>query len=215
MRTRFDKELMSLHEELILMSALCEEAISGATDALFCPSKHKERIIEKVNQLECQINEKEAFIEKLCEKLILHEQPVASDLRMITVAQRLIVDMERIGDQAQDIAEISAYCAEDISLDALPIKDMANHAKFMLTSSIDSFIHSNLNLAMQVIESDDKMDKLFDETKEVLVEQIKHGENELCSLDLLMIAKYLERIGDHSENIAQQAVFSITGERLS
>lgn len=214
MRTRFDTQLKELHAELILMSALCEDAISGAISALFNTDKE---IVEKVNKIEVKINEKEAQIENLCKNLIIHEQPVASDYRNISVAQKMIVDMERIGDQAQDIAELSLYCTTDPQslpmIDELPLKEMAAASQKMLKDSIDSFIKSDKALAQAVIDGDDMVDELLGITKRSLVGKIKEasGNEELC-LDLLMIAKYFERIGDHSENIAQHAIYSITGE---
>lgn len=212
MRSRFSEELKELHHELLMMSVLCEDAISCALKALF---EQNMRLQEKVGVLEAQINEKEKEIDKQCVALILREQPIAGDLRAITTAQKMIVDMERIGDQAQDIAEISEYCAcaGVGNLNILPLRTMAQEAIQMLSMSIDAFTAQDEAVARSAIAKDDVIDRLFLECKKSLVQQIRQNTiTEEGALDLLMVAKYLERIGDHSENIAQQVIYSIHGE---
>lgn len=211
MRIRFTQQMDTLHRELILMSALCEEAIACAAKALFGGDVE---LREKVGQLEDEINRKEAEIEKLCLALILHEQPVGSDLRKIYVAQKMIVDMERIGDQAYDIAEISAYCQNQTVIGSVPLKKMSEEAVSMLGHSIDAFVRQDAELAQSTIARDEVVDALFDQTKSSLLRLIQENPafGSEC-LDILMIAKYFERIGDHSENIAQQVIYSVTGTR--
>lgn len=211
MRIRFTEKMEALHTELIIMSALCEEAIACAAKALFQGDAH---LREQVFSLEDEINRKEAEIEKLCLGLILHEQPVGGDLRKIYVAQKMIVDMERIGDQAYDIAEISAYCQNHTVITSVPLQQMSEAAVSMLGQSIDAFVRQDAALAAETISRDEVVDALFDQTKQSLLGLI--SENPAFGsdcLDVLMIAKYFERIGDHSENIAQQVIYSVTGER--
>lgn len=212
MRSRFSEELKELHSSLLMMSVLCEDAISCALKALF---EQDRGLAEKVNALEAQINSKEKEIDKHCVTLILREQPIAGDLRDITTAQKMIVDMERIGDQAQDIAEISGYCAcTGVNIvHIIPLRAMAAEAIGMLSMSIDAFMAQDELVAVQAIARDDVIDRLFLECKKSLVQQIRQNSiDEESALDLLMVAKYLERIGDHSENIAQQVIYSIHGE---
>lgn len=212
MRSRFSVELKELHSALLMMSVLCEDAISCALKALF---EQDMGLAEKVNALEAQINSKEKEIDKHCVTLILREQPIAGDLRDITTAQKMIVDMERIGDQAQDIAEISGYCAcTGVNIiNIMPLRAMAAEAIGMLSMSIDAFMAQDESVAVKAIARDDVIDRLFLECKKSLVQQIRQNSiDEESALDLLMVAKYLERIGDHSENIAQQVIYSIHGE---
>lgn len=212
MRSRFSEDLKELHNALLMMSVLCEDAISCALKALFEQDQH---LREKVGALEVQINSMEREIDQQCVSLILREQPIAGDLRAITTAQKMIVDMERIGDQAQDIAEISEYCAgaEAGSIHIVPLRAMAMEAIQMLSMSIDAFTAQDETAARNAIAKDDTIDRLFLECKKSLVQQIRQNTiTEESALDLLMVAKYLERIGDHSENIAQQVIVSIHGE---
>lgn len=212
MRIRFTQKMEALHAELIAMSALCEEAIACAAKALFRGDGSLRR---QVFSLEDEINRKEAEIEKLCLSLILHEQPVGTDLRTIYVAQKMIVDMERIGDQAYDIAEISAYCQNEAVIQSVPLQEMSEAAVHMLGQSIDAFVRQDAALAQETIAHDEIVDALFDRTKQSLLKLIsEHPDFGSDCLDVLMIAKYFERIGDHSENIAQQVIYSVTGERV-
>lgn len=208
MRSRFDEQLERLNTELIEMGALCEEAIDSAAHAL--SRRDKERIRHTLD-MEAEIDRKERDIEGLCLKLLLKQQPVAKDLRLISAALKMITDMERIGDQARDIAEIIAI-ADIAGRDMEDIRRMADATGHMVTSSIDAFVRRELSLAREVIAQDDIVDGLFDTVKNELIllinEDIKNGE---YAMDMLMIAKYLERIGDHAVNIAEWVEFSITG----
>ena len=210
MRSRFDEELNTLNNELILMGALCEDAISYAVTALM---EDNEELRTKVFTVDQQIDHKELDIESQCLRLLLREQPVARDLRQISSAMRMSSGMERIGDQASDIAEISQYLRGDQLKNRVPLQDMAVAVTKMVTESVDSFVHRDLKLAEEVIEYDDVADSLFLDIKGGLVRMISADSS--CgeaALDLLMIAKYLERIGDHATNIAEWVGYAVTGE---
>ena len=210
MRNRFDEQLNTLNNELITMGALCEEAISSAVKLLIDNDvKMKENVLET----DKQIDQKERDIETLCMKLLMQQQPVASDLRIISSALKMISDMERIGDQASDIAEIAEYAYGSGMESETHIADMARATIQMVTDSIDSFVKKDVNLAHTVIEHDNTVDDLFDKVKGELISAIENkAANAEALIDLLMIAKYFERIGDHAENIAEWVIYSITGK---
>ena len=210
MRKRFDQQLEELNRELIKMGALCERAIRLAVDQLMKAEAEKAK---EVNQIEMEINHKEREIEALCMKLILQQQPVASDLRQISSALKMISDMERIGDQAQDIAGMSKFVQVQEIAHTIHIGEMAEATIKMVTESIDSFVKSNIETARNVVKYDDVVDNLFLQVKEELTGKvIDDSQNAEYYMDLIMIAKYFERIGDHAENIAQWVEYSITGE---
>jgi phosphate transport system protein len=219
MRNSYQKQLEILHTELIRMGAFCEDAISSAVTGLLDGNAE---LRDKAVQLEKEIDYKEREIESICMRLLLREQPVAGDLRQITAAQRMITDMERIGDQAADIALLAGVMSKNGGIDKIGgtkksdihIGDMAEAIAQMLTASVDSFVESDLGKARDVIRSDDEVDELFRKIKLELIAVIAQdsGSGGAC-LDLLMIAKYLERIGDHAVNIAEWVVYSITGDR--
>ncbi len=208
MRSKFDEQLELLNVELIKMGSLCEGAISSAVKALL---ENDRKLAEGVFSIDSEIDQMERDIESLCMKLLLQQQPVASDLRLISAAIKMISDMERIGDQAADIAEISEFISVN-EADKRLIGDMSNAAISMVTQSIDSFVGRDIELAYDVMKADDTVDGLFDRVKDVLITTIAEFPDlgGYC-LDLLMIAKYLERIGDHATNIAEWVEFSITG----
>ena len=209
MRSKFDEQLNSLNNELIKMGALCEEAISGVIKLLIDnDTKMKDSVLEA----DKEIDHKEKDIETLCMRLLLHQQPVASDLRTVSSALKMISDMERIGDQASDIAEMADYVNCSGLQSEIHIADMARATIKMVTDSIDSFVKKDVDMAHSVIKHDQIVDDLFDKIKGELIraiEQKSANAEELC--DLLMIAKYFERIGDHAENIAECVIYSITG----
>lgn len=208
MRNYFDGQLELLNAELIRMGALCEDAIAGAARAL----QGEKGYAALVKQTEQEIDQKERDIENLCLRLILKQQPVAGDLRQVSSALRMISDMERIGDQASDIAEVARYMKPDIAESHVHINDMAEATGRMVTDSIDSFVKKDLTLARKVMKEDDVVDSLFDKVKKEIVGFIaQDGENGSFGIDLLMIAKYFERIGDHAVNIAEWVEYSITG----
>ena len=211
MRQRYLKQLEALHVELIRMGALCEEAISSATKSLM---EGNNSYGKKAINIEQDINIIERNIEQMCIRLLLHEQPVASDLRRVTAAQMIIVDMERIGDQAEDIAEISVFMKNSSVKSNIRIEDMANATIKMVTDSVDAFVSEDVIRAQAVIDYDDIVDNLFITIKKELIELLQK-DTSLASecLDLLMVAKYLERIGDHAVNVAEWVLYFITGDR--
>ncbi len=209
MRNRFDEQLNNLNNELITMGALCEEAISAAVKLLV---DNDVKMKETVYEADKQIDQKERDIETLCMKLLMQQQPVASDLRTISSALKMISDMERIGDQASDIAEIAEYANGCGMQSETHIADMARATIKMVTDSIDSFVKKDVELAHEVIAHDNTVDDLFDKVKGELITAIENkAANAEALIDLLMIAKYFERIGDHAENIAEWVIYSITG----
>lgn len=209
MRSRFDEQLGQLNLSLIEMGALCESAIANAAKALLDGDP---ALAHKAIAAEREIDQKEREIESLCLKLLLQQQPVAGDLRQISSALKMITDMERIGDQAGDISEIVLLDNAGAGGSRLHIGDMARVAIKMVTDSIDAYVRRDLELARAVIASDDVVDALFDTVKAELIELIgKKPERGEYAVDLLMIAKYFERIGDHATNIAEWVEFSITG----
>ena len=209
MRTKFDGQLSQLNVELIRMGALCEEAISDACKALL---EGNVQLADSAKELEREIDQKERNIESLCMRLLLQQQPVARDLRTISSALKMISDMERIGDQAEDIAELTQFTREAGPVDMVHIGDMARAVVVMVTDSVDAFVKKDLDLARKVMAADDQVDALFDQVKRELIQLISTDANQgELSLDLLMVAKYLERIGDHAVNIAEWVVFAITG----
>ena len=210
MRNNFDKQLSQLNTELVTMGALCEEAIQNAVKYL---TDNDENSKQACLDADRQIDKKERDIETLCTKLILQQQPVAKDLRVVSAALKMISDMERIGDQASDIVEIAPYVAQKGTLGETHIKEMAEATIKMVSESIDSFVKMNLDIADLVIEHDNLVDGLFNKVKQELIKSITEGQNDAEGLmDLLMIAKYFERIGDHAENIAEWVIYSVTGE---
>ena len=210
MRNRFDEQLNNLNNELITMGALCEDAISSAVKLLV---DNNLKMKETVYETDKQIDQKERDIETLCMKLLMQQQPVASDLRTISSALKMISDMERIGDQASDIAEIAEYANGCGMQSETHIADMARATIQMVTDSIDSFVKKDVELAHTVISHDSIVDDLFDKVKGELISATQNkAANAEALIDLLMIAKYFERIGDHAENIAEWVIYSITGK---
>ena len=213
MRDRFTEQLKSLHKGLIEMGEQCESVITMATDALINNNKAG---AESVSVLDTDIDHQERDIESLCLKLLLQQQPVASDLRQISAALKMITDMERIGDQAADIAELVKYIDGDPIINMTKIGDMAKHVIYMVTESVNAYVKKDVTLAQNIIKYDDEVDDLFNEMKNEIIDIIaKKNDDAEKAVDLLMIAKYLERIGDHATNIAEWAVFSVTGVHKS
>ncbi len=210
MRNKFDRQLSLLNTELVTMGALCEEAITNAV-AYLTDNEESSKIL--CLDADRQIDEKERDIETLCLKLILQQQPVAKDLRIVSAALKMISDMERIGDQASDIVEIAPYVAKKGTLSETHIREMAEATIKMVSESVESFVQMNLDIAYLVMDYDNVVDDLFDKVKRELIKSIAERQDDAEALmDLLMIAKYLERIGDHAENIAEWVIYSITGE---
>lgn len=204
MRKVFDKELAMLNTRLIEMGDLCVEGIDMAIEVLF-NRENIESKVQLIHTVERDTDRKERDIEDLCVNMILRQQPVAKDLRIISAALRMIADMERIGDQVADIADIAQKLesGEIFNLDT-HIKDMANEVKGMVTNSIEAFVNKDVNMATDVVANDERVDQLFVQIKSellrVLYQDISKGQ---IVLDILMVAKYFERIGDHATNVAQ------------
>ncbi|MDD3251641.1 MAG: phosphate signaling complex protein PhoU [Lachnospiraceae bacterium] len=214
MRNRFDEQLEQLNVELIRMGALCEDAISYASRTLMENGDYS----TEVYKTDHEIDQKEREIENLCMRLLLQQQPVAKDLRQVSSALKMISDMERIGDQASDIAEICGYIQDREAKSRLHIRDMAEATMKMVTQSIDSFVKKDLNIAKEVVAYDDVVDDLFNKVKQELIgllgqQPTDSTMGEFC-IDMLMIAKYFERIGDHATNIAEWVEYSITGTHI-
>ena len=210
MRTGFDKQLTALNREMISMGSLCENAIAMSAKALL-DGDHA--LAHSVPELSSQIERKERDIESMCLKLLLQQQPVAKDLRVISSALKMVTDMERIGHQSADIAEIISMANISAGGDTRYIHDMALSVIKMVTDSIDAFVKKDADTARSVIDFDDVVDDYFDKIKLTLIEQFSiPGTDGEQTLDLLMIAKYFERIGDHAVNIAKWVLFSITGK---
>ena len=214
MRNKFDEQLEQLNVALIKTGALCEDAISTAAKALL---ENDLKLAKQVKPIELEIDQKEREIEGLCMRLLLQQQPVAGDLRQISSALKMISDLERIGDQASDIAELLPYLTQgDIAGSKVHIKEMAVATIQMVTESVDSFVRRDLPLAQKVMADDAAVDQMFNRVKGELIALI--GENresgEFC-VDLLMVAKYFERIGDHAVNVAEWVQYSLTGKKES
>lgn len=209
MRSRFDEQLATLNNELTQMGAMCEEAIAIASKAL---TTGDTKLANKVLSLDEEINQMQRTIETLCLKLLLQQQPVARDLRQISAALKMITDMDRIGTQAAEIAEIITFLDGRTGEECGHIRFMAEATIQMVTESIDAFVKQNVALAGATIDRDDIVDNLFLQVKVSLIQMIADKPADGgYALDLLMIAKYFERIGDHAVNIAEWVVFSVTG----
>lgn len=209
MRSRFDRELMQLSSDLTKMGAMCEEAILSAARDL---TEGNTEALKHAAPLSEEINRKEKEIESLCLRLLLQQQPVATDLRKISAALKMVTDMDRIGVQASDIAEIIEFLGGRTGSECEYIRGEALETVKMVKESVDAFVKCDVRLAEEVIAHDDVVDNLFDKVKSSLIEIItaNPGDSEYA-LDLLMIAKYFERIGDHAVNIAEWVIFSETG----
>ena len=210
MRSRFDEQLALLNKELIEMGALCEQVIALAAQSL---TEGDTALAARVSPLDEEIDRKEREIESLCLKLLLQQQPVARDLRQISAALKMITDMERIGDQAEDIAEIVAFLGGRGTEDSELLRDMARSTIRMVSGSVDAYVKRDVPLAEKVIAEDDVVDDYFARVKKALISRIAADPTDgEFALDVLMIAKYFERIGDHAVNIAEWVIFSVTGE---
>ena len=212
MRGRFDEQLMLLNKKMIEMGALCENIIAMSTKALLDDDTE---IAKTVKETGVGIDHMEREIEDICLKLLLQQQPVARDLRQISAALKMITDMERIGDQAEDIAEIITFLNGRTGEECHDIRKMAEATIKMVTDCVDAYVRQDLSLAKSVYEHDDIVDTCFDNVKTNLISMIaENTEDGEYAIDLLMIAKYFERIGDHAVNIAEWVEFSVTGEHI-
>ncbi len=210
MRNKFEKEMNELHEHLIYMGELCEIAICKATSILLKNSSCKAKTIFDV---ESEIDQIEKEIENLCLRLLLQQQPVAKDLREVSAALKIITDMERIGDQAADIAEIITSDTAYENFEVSKIEAMSKHVMAMVSDCVTAYVKHDLALTQAIIKKDDVVDDLFEQIKQELILFINKNVEEQgkLAIDLIMVAKYLERIGDHATNIAEWVEFAITG----
>ena len=211
MRNRFDEQLQMLNNHLLEMGALIERSIENATQALIKQDVDAAKTAISADQ---EVDHKEREIESLCLKLLLQQQPVAKDLRLISAALKMITDMERIGDQAADISGIVCYIADQPYIKELVhLPQMGKNAIAMVKGSLDAYVNKDLELAREVMGMDDAIDDLFDVVKNELIEHIRSDASSGSqAIDLLMIAKYYERIGDHAQNIAEWVEYALTGK---
>ena len=214
MRNRFDRQLSTLNDELIEMGSMIEKSIETAIKALVNQDVDLARHAIEADE---EIDRQERIIEDLCLKPLLQQQPVAKDLRLISSALKMITDMERIGDHASDISEITIALADQPYIKKLEhIQQMAKETMIMLVGSIEAFVDKDLDKANEVIKRDDVVDDLFNKVKKELIQMIhENADKGEQAADLLMVAKYMERIGDHATNISEWVIFSITGEHKS
>ena len=208
MRNRFDRQLEELHVELIEMGSMCEDVIRKTSKLL---QSGDAKVAKEIRKEDSNIDEQERLVESLCLKLLLQQQPVAKDLRKVSAALKMITDMERIGDQASDIAEIIETTDFSVPTNDVKLAKMAETTIAMVTESIDAYVKQDLELVREVIARDDEVDDLFLEVRQEIADDMVEAGDPMGSLDLLMIAKYFERIGDHATNIAEWVEFSITG----
>lgn len=210
MRSMFDQQLKTLNEEMLYMGGLCEDTIQQTIEALMSGDVKKAHAL---NNMMSQLTQQERSIENICLKLLMQQQPVARDLRTISSSLKMVTDMERIGIQACEIAEIIAAGNVVRATDKVDFQELSNEVSHMVHMAMMAYDKKDMNLADEVIKYDDVVDKLFCDIREDLIKQLKDDTNDAeCFIDMLMIDKYFERIGDHAVNIASWVKFSITGE---
>ena len=210
MRSMFDQQLKTLNEEMLYMGGLCEDTIQQTIEALMSGDVKKAHAL---NNMMSQLTQQERSIENICLKLLMQQQPVARDLRTISSSLKMVTDMERIGIQACEIAEIIAAGNVVRATDKVDFQELSNEVSHMVQMAMMAYDKKDMNLADEVIKYDDMVDKLFCDILGDLIKQLKDDTNDAeCFIDMLMIDKYFERIGDHAVNIARWVKFSITGE---
>lgn len=210
MRSMFDQQLKTLNEEMLYMGGLCEDTIQHTIEALMSGDVKKAHAL---NNMMSQLTQQERSIENICLKLLMQQQPVARDLRTISSSLKMVTDMERIGIQACEIAEIIAAGNVVRATDKVDFQELSNEVSHMVQMAMMAYDKKDMNLADEVIKYDDMVDKLFCDIRGDLIKQLKDDTNDAeCFIDMLMIDKYFERIGDHAVNIASWVKFSITGE---
>lgn len=213
MRDVYTAKLSRLSDEILEMGNLCGQAIMK-TCQLLASVEVREAATKEIGRIEKEIDDKEHNIEALCMQLLLKQQPVGTDLRKISAALKMVTDMERIGDHATDISELAIVLSEKTYVKKLDhIEEMARETMVMLIQSLEAYVEKDLDKAQKVITHDDVIDDLFEEVKQELIELIRnHADEGEQAVDLLMVTKYFERIGDHATNIAEWVIFSITGQ---
>ena len=212
MRSKFDEQLKILNQEMMFMGSMIEDSIQKAIDALMSQDKELAR---KIMESDSDVDHEQKKIEGICFNLLMQQQPVARDLRGISAAMKMVTDMERIGDHASDISEITIMLADKpYVLEQDDIKKMASETVLMLIRSIEAYVEKDMEKAKKVIKHDDVVDDLFDKVKSEIIEMIrKEPEGGEQATDMLMIAKYFERIGDHATNIAEWVIFALDDKK--
>ena len=213
MRTKFDEQLHMLNQEMMHMGSMIEEKIQKAIEALIGQNRS---LAKKIMDGDCEVDREQKKIENICFNLLMQQQPVARDLRVISAAMKMVTDMERIGDHAADISELTLLMAgKPYIREITDIELMAKETTVMVTNSVDAYVNRDLDLARKVIQMDDEVDELFNKVKSEIIGEIRTGGDDgEQTTDLLMAAKYFERIGDHATNIAEWVIFSLTGEHV-
>lgn len=208
MRSKFDEQLAELNKEMINMGMMIERSISKAIEAL---NNKDETMAKEIMEGDSRIDQAQKKIENICFNLLIQQQPVASDLRTITAAMKMVTDMERIGDHAADISEMTIFMGKNSNVDEFEhIRRMASETVYMLNHSVEAYVEKNRAKAKEVIEHDDVVDGLFDDVKKDIINMIRSNPTEGEEVtDLLMVAKYFERIGDHATNIAEWVIFAL------
>ena len=210
MRSMFDQQLKTLNEEMLYMGGLCKDTIQQTIESLMSGDKKKAR---SLNNMMSQLTQQERSIENICLKLLMQQQPVARDLRTISSSLKMVTDMERIGIQACEVAEIIAVGNVVRAVDKVDFQELSDEVSRMVQMAMTAYDKKDMKLADEVIKYDDVVDKLFCDIRSDLIEELRNDTNDAeCFIDMLMIDKYFERIGDHAVNIARWVKFSITGE---
>ena len=214
MRSKFDEQLRLLNQEMMYMGTMIEDSIQKAIEALIAQNA---QLAEKIMNSDSDVDHEQKKIENICFNLLMQQQPVARDLRVISAAMKMVTDMERIGDHAADISEITIMLSKEpyvLNLD--DIKKMASETVIMLIRSIEAYVEKDMKKAVDVITSDDVVDDLFDKNKAELIEQIqREPQSAESAADMLMVAKYFERIGDHATNIAEWVIFALDDKKMT
>ena len=207
MRTRLDNQLRELNDDIIRLGGQCEKAIALTNNVVLTRDAAD---FEEIHALAESIRHNEKSIENVCMRLLLLQQPMAQDLRTVSSALKLVTDLNRIGEISADMSDVIAYMAKDTAPDSL--QQMAANTSAMVRHAIDAFVRNNEDIARNVISHDDAVDKLFHETKAEVINMFKSSpEKAEFAVDLVMLAKYYEKIGDHAVNIAEWVIYSITG----
>ncbi|MGN0709098.1 MAG: phosphate signaling complex protein PhoU [Anaerovoracaceae bacterium] len=212
MRDNYNEELTELHKKLISLGDLCEQAIAAAMNSLF---EHDEKAADTVSKIEEETDRMYHDIEAFCLRLLLREQPVATDLRVVSGGLQMITDMERIGDYAGDIVGMAKFIKNDELISQIPMKELSDTATGMVRDSVSAYVEKDVDLARDVMKRDDKADEYFDSIVKWTVKTIKETDiKDAAFIDIAMISKYLERIADHAVNICEDVIFTYTGERV-
>ena len=214
MRSKFDEQLHLLNQEMMQMGSMIEDSIQKAINALI---DQNVELAKKIMDNDTQIDHEQKKIENLCFNLLMQQQPVAKDLRVISAAMKMVTDMERIGDHAADISEMTILMSKTKYIPNLEhINRMASETVQMLIRSIEAYVEKDMEMAVDVIASDDVVDDLFDKNKAELIEQIqREPQSAESAADMLMVAKYFERIGDHATNIAEWVIFALDDKKMT